>query len=96
MICTGLSVRLTGFVEARRPLEVFPGAAMSQVMRQIGVVIGLTMILTFPVTVVSGAGSQKQSDHIVRKPAAQWSPAQVDGVSPVEITASHSWREIAQ
>ncbi len=37
---------------------------MSQLLRQIGVVIGLTVILTFPVTVVSGAGSQKQSDHL--------------------------------
>ena len=36
---------------------------MSQAMRQTGMVIGLTMILTFPVTVVSGAGSQKQADH---------------------------------
>ena len=35
---------------------------MSQLMRQVGVVIGLTVILTFPVTVVSGAGSRKQSD----------------------------------
>jgi len=35
---------------------------MSQLLRQIGVVIGLTVILTFPVTVVSGAGSQKQPD----------------------------------
>jgi hypothetical protein len=32
-------------------------------MRQIGVVTGLTVVLTFPVTVVSGAGSQKHSDH---------------------------------
>ena len=37
---------------------------MGQLMRQIGIVIGLTVILTFPVTVVSGAGSQKQSDHM--------------------------------
>jgi hypothetical protein len=36
---------------------------MGQLLRQIGVVIGLTVILTFPVTVVSGAGSQKQADH---------------------------------
>ena len=36
---------------------------MGQVMRQIGVVIGLTVVLTFPVTVVSGAGSQKHSDR---------------------------------
>ena len=39
---------------------------MARLMRQIGVVIGLTLILTFPVTVVSGAGSQKQSEHVVR------------------------------
>ena len=37
---------------------------MSQLLRQIGVVVGLTVILTFPVTVVSGAGSQKQPDHM--------------------------------
>jgi len=36
---------------------------MSQLLRQIGVVIGLTVILTFPVTVVSGAGSEQQPDH---------------------------------
>ena len=34
-------------------------------MRQIGLVTGLTVILTFPVTVISGAGSQKQSHHVV-------------------------------
>lgn len=34
-------------------------------MRQFGVVIGLTMFLTFPVTMVSGAKSQKQSDHTI-------------------------------
>jgi hypothetical protein len=52
---------------------------MPEYVRQLGIVIGLTMILTFPVTVVSGAGSQKQSDHIVRKPAAQWkSPAEIE------------------
>ena len=39
---------------------------MSQLLRQIGVVVGLTVILTFPVTVVSGAGSQKQPDHVPR------------------------------
>ena len=38
---------------------------MGQLMRQIAVVVGLTVILTFPVTVVSGAGSQKQSDSAV-------------------------------
>jgi hypothetical protein len=45
---------------------------MRQVMRQIGVVIGLTVILTFPVTVVSGAGSQKHSEHSVRTSSSQW------------------------
>jgi hypothetical protein len=43
---------------------------MGQFMRQIGIVIGLTVILTFPVTVVSGAGSQKHSDHVVSSTAA--------------------------
>ena len=45
---------------------------MRQMMRQVGVVIGLTVILTFPVTVVSGAGSQKHSDHLVRALPNQW------------------------
>ena len=45
---------------------------MRQTMRQIGVVIGLTVILTFPVTVVSGAGSQKHSEHSVRTSLSQW------------------------
>lgn len=39
---------------------------MAQLMRQIGVVVGLTVILTFPVTIVSGAGSQKSPDQVVR------------------------------
>ena len=43
---------------------------MGQMIRQIGVVIGLTIVLTFPVTVVSGAGSQKHSDHAVRHAGA--------------------------
>ena len=34
-------------------------------MRQIGVVIGLTVILTFPVTVLSGTEPQTQSHHVV-------------------------------
>jgi hypothetical protein len=38
---------------------------MGQLIRQIGIVTGLTVILTFPVTVVSGGGSQKQSDRVV-------------------------------
>jgi hypothetical protein len=54
---------------------------MSQAMRQTGMVIGLTMILTFPVTVVSGAGSQKQSDHMVRKLGVPWK-SPVQSVSP--------------
>ncbi len=37
-----------------------------QLIRQIGVVIGLTVILTFPVTVISGAGFQKEPDRVVR------------------------------
>ena len=41
-------------------------------MGQVGVVIGLTVILTFPVTVVSGAGSQKHSDHLVGTSPSQW------------------------
>ena len=41
-------------------------------MRQVGVVIGLTVILTFPVTVVSGAGSGKHSDHTVKTLPNQW------------------------
>ena len=41
---------------------------MRQVMRQVGIVIGLTVILTFPVTVVSGAGSQKHSDSVKLTP----------------------------
>ena len=36
---------------------------MGRWMRQIGVVIGLTVILTFPVTVISGADPQKQPRH---------------------------------
>ena len=42
---------------------------MRQVMRQVGIVIGLTVILTFPVTVVSGAGSQKHSDSVKLTPS---------------------------
>jgi hypothetical protein len=34
--------------------------------RKAGVVIGLIMVLTFPVTMVSGAGSQKKSEYGVR------------------------------
>jgi hypothetical protein len=49
-------------------------AVMGQVIRQIGVVIGLTVILTFPVTVltfpVSGAGSQKHAEQRVPVAAA--------------------------
>jgi hypothetical protein len=35
---------------------------MSLINRKTGVVVGLTVILTFPVTVVSGAGSQKKGE----------------------------------
>ena len=50
---------------------------MGQLLRQIGVVIGLTVILTFPVTVASGAGSQKQSDHLARVVAVTGGKGQV-------------------
>ena len=52
---------------------------MSQLLRQIGVVIGLTVILTFPVTVVSGAGSQKQPDHMAGVAAVTGGKGQVHG-----------------
>lgn len=53
---------------------------IGQLLRQIGVVIGLTVILTFPVTVVSG--SQKHSDHLVRALPNQWTTlAQAERVS---------------
>jgi hypothetical protein len=55
---------------------------MRQVMRQVGIVIGLTVILTFPVTVVSGAGSPKHSGHIVTTLPSQWTIiAQAERVS---------------
>ena len=52
---------------------------MSQLLRQIGVVIGLTVILTFPVTVVSGAGSQKQPDHMAGVAVVTGGKGQVHG-----------------
>ncbi|HET9605757.1 MAG TPA: hypothetical protein VFO87_01820 [Nitrospira sp.] len=52
---------------------------MSQLLRQIGVVIGLTVILTFPVTVVSGAGSQKQPGHMGRIVAVTGGKGQMHG-----------------
>jgi hypothetical protein len=65
-------------------------------MRQIGVVVGLTIILTFPVTVVSGAGSQKHSDHTVPNRPTQWkitaqaerAPAVVAGKVPSRAVRS--------
>ena len=56
---------------------------MGQMIRQIGVVIGLTIVLTFPVTVVSGAGSQKHSNHAVR--------AGADARVRQEILCNHAW-----
>ena len=58
---------------------------MAQLVRQIGVVIGLTLILTFPVTVVSGAGSQKQSEHVVRFTAGVKGQAVMVGAMPGSI-----------
>ncbi|HKY73682.1 MAG TPA: hypothetical protein VJL88_17315 [Nitrospira sp.] len=58
-------------------------------MRQIGIVIGLTVVLTFPVTVVSGAGSQKHSDPVHStasggKTFAQGAGIGKDGQSPLQ------------
>ena len=39
---------------------------MRLINRKAGVVVGLTVILTFPVTVVSGAGSQKKEEAETR------------------------------
>lgn len=39
---------------------------MRLINRKAGVIIGLTVILTFPVTVVSGAGSQKKGETETR------------------------------
>jgi hypothetical protein len=39
---------------------------MRLINRKAGVVVGLTVILTFPVTVVSGAGSQKKGETETR------------------------------
>jgi hypothetical protein len=52
---------------------------MGQVIRQIGVVIGLTVVLTFPVTLVSGAGSPKHSDHAPSTASGGKTPALVQG-----------------
>jgi len=52
---------------------------MSQLLRQIGVVVGLTVILTFPVTVVSGAGLEKPPDHVARVLAVTGWKGQVHG-----------------
>ena len=54
---------------------------MSQLLRQIGVVVGLTVILTFPVTVISGAGSEKPPDHVARVLAVTGWKGQVHGRS---------------
>jgi hypothetical protein len=69
---------------------------MGQVKRQIGVVIGLTVILTFPVTVVSGAGSQKHSEHAVRTSLTHWKfppqAARISGVEDHDIPSSAARR----
>ena len=55
---------------------------MGQMIRQIGVVIGLTIVLTFPVTVVSGAGSQKHTGHVIHDAGTTLKlPEQAQGVS---------------
>jgi hypothetical protein len=52
-------------------------------MRQIGVAIGLTVVLTFPVTVVSGAGSQKHSDQVRSTASGSRVPALMQGAGDV-------------
>ena len=65
---------------------------MGQMIRQIGVVIGLTIVLTFPVTVVSGAGSQKHSNHAVRYAGTGVQVrAQDQGVSRAGKRTERSW-----
>lgn len=67
-ICTAFPYVTATYVEVTLNPRHFSEAVrvMHQFMRQIGVAIGLTVVLTFPVTVVSGAGSQKQTGHVVR------------------------------
>ena len=65
MICTTVRMRPTTLVGPDPIPTLFEHAVREQVMRQIGVVIGLTVLLTFPVTMVSGAKSQKHSDHSI-------------------------------
>jgi hypothetical protein len=78
MTCTTLLMSPLTFVRAAHDFDVFRGMRyMGQMIRQIGVVIGLTIVLTFPVTVVSGAGSQKHSNHAVRAGADAHVRAQV-------------------
>jgi hypothetical protein len=90
MICT------RGLIDSRTSSKVAhdcaKGSPMRQVMRQVGVVIGLTVILTFPVTVVSGAGSRKHSDHIVKTSPSQWTTlVQAERVSE-DMNASEAAR----
>lgn len=65
---------------------------MGQMIRQIVVVMSLTTVLTFPVTVVSGAGSQKHSNHAVGRAGADvhFVRAQVQEV-PRAGTKKESW-----
>lgn len=63
---------------------------MGQLIRQISVVVGLTVILTFPVTVVSGAGSQKQSDSKVHSAATE-GKARMQGVAMTGAKPENAW-----
>ncbi len=92
MTCTTLLMSPLTFVRAAHDFDGFSRhAVMGQMIRQIGVVIGLTIVLTFPVTVVSGAGSQKHSDHAVRRAGADVHVgAQVQEV-PRAGTKKESW-----
>jgi hypothetical protein len=62
---------------------------MRQEMRQLGIVIGLTAVLTFPVTMVSGAGSQKHVRGTVRTGVKV--VAQVQGVSRGETKGERNF-----
>ena len=65
---------------------------MRLINRKAGVVIGLTVILTFPVTVVSGAGSQKKGETVrttYTVPADRTGNGDKGGPSLIQVPADH-------
>jgi hypothetical protein len=69
---------------------------MRLINRKAGVEIGLTVILTFPVTVVSGAGSQKKGEtetRVIRTiytvPADRTGNGEEGGPSLIQVPADH-------